>query len=106
MPLRRPLLGCKPLHYLWYLVVPHGFHGLPGLIACPIAPAAQMEPEPPERWHGRETWNNTIGKETMENLRVPAGGHNDYDALPQNCHLLSQIFGPSSLAHRVAENGC
>jgi len=47
--------------YLGDLVVPHGSHGLPGLIAGSIAPAAEVEAECPEGWHGRETCSGRAG---------------------------------------------
>lgn len=41
--------------YLGDLVVPHGSHSLPGLIAGSVAPAAEVEAKRPEGWHGWET---------------------------------------------------
>lgn len=47
--------------YLRDLVVPHGSHGLPRLIAGSVAPAAQVEAKSPDGGHGWETCSGTGG---------------------------------------------
>lgn len=54
-----PCIGLRS--YLRDLVVPHGSHGLPGLIAGSITPAAEVEAESPKGWHGRETCSGKAG---------------------------------------------
>lgn len=65
-----------PRGYLGDLVVPHGSHGLPGLIAGSIAPAAEVEAEGPEGWHGWETCMGTVGA-WMGFPKMTAASQND-----------------------------
>lgn len=47
--------------YLGDLVVPHGSHSLPRLIAGSVAPAAEVEAKSPDGRHGWETCSETVG---------------------------------------------